>query len=89
MHEQRTSFGRTRKWSTRKGLGTTNLYPANTRVVGHGSEVREGIVWRWGEGKAYSGVPTQILLGKMYCWDDISPKRENDELESLGACHEG
>ena len=28
------------------GPGTTNLFPANTEVVGHGSEVREGIVWR-------------------------------------------
>ena len=35
-----------------QGLGTTNLYLANTRVVGHGSEVREGMVWRWGEGES-------------------------------------
>ena len=40
-----------------QGPCTTNLYPANTGVVGHGSEVREGMVWRWGEGKVYSGVP--------------------------------
>ena len=39
-----------------QGLGTTNLYPTNTGVVGHGSEVRKGMVWRWGEGKAYFGV---------------------------------
>ena len=58
-------------------------------VVGHGLEVREGMVWRWGEGKTYSGVPTQALLGKMSCWVDIQPKRSKDELESLGACHEG
>ena len=31
-------------------LGTTNLYPANTEAVGHASKVREGVVWRWGEG---------------------------------------
>ena len=71
------------------GPGTTNLYSANTRVVGHGSKVRESTAWRWGEGKSYSGVPTQILLGVMSYWDDIPPKRRNDELEPLGACHEG
>ena len=27
-----------------QGLGITNLYPANIRVVSHGSEVREGMV---------------------------------------------
>ena len=31
-------------------LGTTYLYPANTGEVGYGSEVREGVVWWWGEG---------------------------------------
>ena len=70
-----------------QGLGNTNLYLANTGVVGHGSEVKEGMVWRWGEGGAYSGVPTQTLLGEMLCWDDILPKREKDELKSLGACY--
>ena len=37
-------------------LGTTYLYPANTREVGHGSEVKKGVVWWWGEGGAYLGV---------------------------------
>ena len=32
--------------------GITNLYPANTRVVGHGSRVREGMVWQWEEGES-------------------------------------
>ena len=32
-----------------QGSCTTYLYPANTGVVGHRSEVRNGIVWRWGE----------------------------------------
>ena len=32
---------------------------------------------------------SQILLGKMSYWDDIPSKRGKDELESLGACHEG
>ena len=47
------------------------------------------MVWQWGEGKTYSEVPTQALLGEMSYWDDIPPKRSKDELESLGACHEG
>ena len=47
------------------------------------------MVWRWGEGKTYSGVPTQALLEEMSYWDDIPPKRSKDELEPLGACHEG
>ena len=71
------------------GPGTTNLYSANTRVVGHGSKVREGMVWWWGEGKVYSGVPAQTLLREMSCWDDIPSKRRKDELEPLGVCHEG
>ena len=71
-----------------QGPGTTNLYPTNTRVVGHGSEVKKGKVWWWGEGKAYSRVLAQTLLGEMSYWDDILPKRGKDELEPLGACHE-
>ena len=27
-------------------LGIIHLYPTNTRAVGHGLEVREGMVWR-------------------------------------------
>ena len=48
-----------------QGLGTTYLYLANIGEVGHGSEVRDGVVWRWGEGGAYFGVPVQALLGEM------------------------
>ena len=40
-------------------------------------------------GKTYSGIVAQALLGKMSYWNDISSKRSKDELESLGACHEG
>ena len=47
-------------------LGTTYLYPANTGEVGYGSEVREGVVWWWGEGGTYFGVPAQALLGEMF-----------------------
>ena len=52
-----------------QGSGTTHLYLTNTRVVGHGSEVREGMVWRWGEGKGLSwgsrlsSFEENILLG--------------------------
>ena len=41
------------------------------------------------KGGAYSVVHTQTLLGEMSHWDDIPPKRGKDELEPLGACHEG
>ena len=58
-----------------RGLDTTNLYLANIRVVGHRLEVRKGMVLWWGEGKAYSGISTQTLLGEISYWDDISPKR--------------
>ena len=68
--------------------GTTNLYPTNTRVVAHGSKVREDMVWQWGEGGAYSRALTQTLLGEMSYEDDISPKRGKVELESLSAYHE-
>ena len=47
------------------------------------------MVQRWGEGKTYSGVLTQALLGEMSCWNDILPKKSKDEIEPLGACHEG
>ena len=72
-----------------QGPSTTNLYLANTGLVGHRPEVIEGMVWRWGEGKAYSRVLAYILLGVMSCWNDIPPKRRQDELELLDACHEG
>ena len=39
------------------------------------------------KGKAYFGVPAQTLSGEMSCWDDIPPKRDIDELESLSACY--
>ena len=89
IHEHQTSFQRTQEVEHLQGLGTTNLYPANTGVVGHGPKVREGMVWRWGERKAYSRVPAHILLRVISCWDDIPPKRRQDELEPLGTCHEG
>ena len=47
------------------------------------------MVYLWGEGKTYSGVLAQALLGETSCWNDILPKRSKDEMEPLGACHEG
>jgi len=46
-------------------------------------------VWSGGgeKGEVYFGIPVQALLGEMSYWDDIQPKREKNELESLGACH--
>ena len=70
-----------------QGSGTTYLYPANTEEVGHRSEVREGVVWQWGETGAYFGVPVQTLLEEMFCWDVIPLKIGKHELESLGACY--
>ena len=70
-----------------QGLDTTYLYPTKTGEVGHGSEVKEGVVWRWGEEGAYFGVPAQAILGKISCWDYLSPKRDKHELESLGVCY--
>ena len=71
------------------GSDTTYLYPANIGKVGHGSKVREGVVWWWGEGGAYFRVPTKTLLGKMSCWDVISPKKGKHKLKSLGAYYRG
>ena len=70
-HGKRMS-SRQASWHTREvehaqGLSTTNLYLANTRVVGYGLEVREGMDWQWGEGKAYSEVLGYILFGVMSC----------------------
>ena len=83
------AFWRTQEMEHTQGLDTTYLYTANTRVVGHGSKVREGMIWRWGVEKAHSGVFAYILLGVMSYWDDIPPKRRKDGLEPLGACHKG
>ena len=65
------------------------MYPANIGVVGHGSKVRESMAWQWGEGGANYGVLAKTILGEMSYWNDIPPKIGKDELESLGACHEG
>ena len=35
-----------------QGSDTTHLYLAATGTVGHKSEIREGMIWRWGDGKS-------------------------------------
>ena len=90
-HSKRMS-SRQASWHTlevenAQGPGTTNLYLANTRVVSYKLEVRKGMVWWWGEEKAYSRIPTHILLRVMSCWDDIPPKRRKDKLKPLGTHH--
>ena len=68
-----------------QGQGTTHLYPANTRVVGHGSEVKKGMVLMVGRReKSIRGFPLKLFWGKCPT-GMIPPKREKDELESLGA----
>ena len=70
-------------------LGTTNLYPANIESGESWVKGKRGYGLAVGRGKkTYSGVLAQVLLGEMSCWDDMPPKRSNDELELLGACHE-
>ena len=72
-----------------QGSDTVYLYPANTGEVGHRLEVREGVVWQWGEGGAYFRVPAQVLLGEISCCDGISSKRGKYELEPLDAFYRG
>ena len=47
-----------------QGLSFTYLYFANTGEVGHGSEVREGVVWRWGEGEPILGFLLKLFWVK-------------------------
>ena len=72
---------------------------ACTRLKHHSlvpSQYKHGEPWARGKrgyslvvgkrGEVYFGIPAKDLLGEMFCWDDIPPKRGRDELESLGAC---
>ena len=79
------------KWSgaCTKGHDATYLYPSNTWEVGHGSRLSECVILQRGEKMVYYRVPTQASLGKMFSWDDISPKRGKYGLGPLDACHRG
>jgi len=58
--------------------GTTNLYLANTGVVGHGSKVREGMVWRWREGgESILGFPLKLFWEKCPVGMTYHPKEGN------------
>ena len=48
-----------------QGLGTTNLYATNTKVVGHGSEVREGMAS--GHGKHMNNKQNMDTHGSGAC----------------------
>ena len=70
-------------------VGPRHHQPIPSQYRSGGSWVRgkKGYDLAVGEGKAYFGIPAQILLGVMSYWDDIQSKRRKDELEPLGACH--
>ena len=89
MHEQQTDFGHTWK----KGMHKAQTSLACTQPIQDTvrSWVRGKRAWFDGgeRGKTYFRVPTQTLLGKVSCWDNIPPKRSKAELEPLGACREG
>ena len=63
------------QWKSHKGRSTTYLYLTNTGEVDHWSRDSEGVVWWWEENGFILGFLLRLLLGKMPCWDDISPKR--------------
>ena len=50
------------------------------------SWVRDKRAWFGGgeSGKTYFEVPTRTLLGEVFCWNDIPPKRSKVEFEPLG-----
>ena len=82
MHEQQA-----KKVKHAQDPGTTSLYLAN---IGSGGSWVKGHDLAVGRGKkTYYRVLAQAFLGEMSYWDDMSPKRSKDELEPLGACHEG
>ena len=56
--------------------------------MGHGSEVREHSLMM-GRGENLFWGSCSGFFGEMSCCNDIPTKRSKDELESLGACHEG
>ena len=48
---------------------------ANTGEVGPRSRDLESVVWWWGEIGLFLGSYRGFFLGKMPCWDGISPKK--------------
>ena len=77
----------------KKGTRKAQTSPACTQPIQdtERSWVKSKKAW-FGDGereKTYFEVPTWTLLGEMFCWDNIPPKRSKTELESLSACHEG
>ena len=66
-HGQRVGCRHTQKWSMRKAQTSLACTQPIQEMEGHGSEVREGMVWRWGDRKTYFRVPAQALLKEMSC----------------------
>ena len=61
-----------------QGLGITYLYLANTGEVGHKFEVREGVVWQWGEGgEPILGFLFKLFWGKCPTRMTYHPKKAN------------
>jgi len=53
------------------------MYLANTGVVGHGSEIREGMVWQWGErGSLFWGSCSNSFGGYVLLGGHTTQKRE-------------
>ena len=47
-----------------QGLGTSHLYPANTGMVGHEPNVRDGMVWCGGEWESLFWDSRSISFGR-------------------------
>ena len=85
---QQASFGHIQKLSTYEAQTSPAYTQPIQEVVGHGSEVKGyGLVVGRGENLFWGSCSDSF--GEMSYWDDIPPKRSKDELEPLGACHEG
>ena len=69
-------------------LGITHLYPATTSTVDHRLEVRQGMVWQWGEEESlFRDSYSSLFWEKCPTEMTYHPKNGKTELESLSACH--
>ena len=77
----------------KEGMHKAQTSPACTQPIQDmvRSWVRDKRAWFGGgeSGKTYFEVPTRTLLGEVFCWNDIPPKRSKVEFEPLGVYHEG
>ena len=89
MRESQKSNGLKWKWSMHTRLRHRLPEPSQYRGGGPRVKGMRGCGLAIGRRGAYFGVPAQFLLGEMFCWDNISPKRSKHKLESLDACYRG